>query len=617
MILKIGGDIVGKWRRPPDATVHVFDGFGGSNSDDIRRFMHRIGGPRQHLRHHWRRHRKFGDKDWKGCDHHFNKVDKDSGRINDAVDGGKIFHKGGRHNKISDVGKVVLDKMLTGEDKKVEPMEQKPVVQEVTGVESLGLDFNKERERCLSEKVLFEDPEFPPESKSLYYKTPPRGPIKWLRPSDIVKEPCFLIDGESRFDVCQGELGDCWLLAAVANLTLRDELFFRVVPPDQSFTENYAGIFHFRFWRYGKWVDVVIDDRLPTINGQLIYMRSTTQNEFWSALIEKAYAKMFTCYECLDGGLPMDALEDFTGGLTEHFELAKTEKNTLFAMIVRGFQMGSFFCASIDADPDSFENQLSNGLIMGHAYSITAIQTLPSTQGDISLLRLRNPWGNNKEWTGAWSDKSSQWSTVDEVEKAKLQVAFNADGEFWMSIEDFIVNFEQLEICNLSADIEGEIEDMTGIKRDDGENTGSWQKPFVTVRGAQRTTQPVDASIISLSLTNAKNGVEGDGQCTVVVAVMQKYRRELRAQGKEDLPIGFIVYPAPADSGAKQNEQFFRTTKSLTKVPAFTNMREVTVRFRAPPGEYLIVPSTFEPYQEAEFLIRAYSNGDLKLTELH
>jgi len=30
-------------------------------------------------------------------------------------------------------------------------------------------------------------------------------------------------------------------MAAAANLTLRDELFYRVVPPDQSFTENYAG----------------------------------------------------------------------------------------------------------------------------------------------------------------------------------------------------------------------------------------------------------------------------------------------------------------------------------------------------------------------------------------
>lgn len=56
-----------------------------------------------------------------------------------------------------------------------------------------------------------------------------------------MNEPQLIVEGHSRFDVNQGALGDCWLLAAVANLTLRDELFYRVVPPDQSFTENYAG----------------------------------------------------------------------------------------------------------------------------------------------------------------------------------------------------------------------------------------------------------------------------------------------------------------------------------------------------------------------------------------
>ena len=102
------------------------------------------------------------------------------------------------------------------------------------------------------------------------------------------------VGGATRLDINQGMLGDCWLLAAIASLTQEKSLMnkvLRVGHYDEFGSPGYCGAFQFSIWQDGDWVDVIIDDRLPTYRKKLVFMHSKEKNEFWCALLEKAYAK--------------------------------------------------------------------------------------------------------------------------------------------------------------------------------------------------------------------------------------------------------------------------------------------------------------------------------------
>uniref|UniRef100_A0A8C1ZCI0 Calpain 8 n=1 Tax=Cyprinus carpio TaxID=7962 RepID=A0A8C1ZCI0_CYPCA len=412
-----------------------------------------------------------------------------------------------------------------------------------------------------------------------------------------------IVDGAKRTDICQGDLGDCWLLAAIASLTLDNEILERVVPPGQSFTENYAGIFHFQFWQYGQWVDVVIDDRLPTRDGKLLFVHSAEGSEFWSALMEKAYAKLNGSYEALTGGSTTEGFEDFTGGIAENYELNKAPPY-LFKLMQKALMLGSLLGCSIDIT-SSYETEAvtSLKLVKGHAYSVTGAE-------EVQLVCIRNPWGQ-VEWTGPWSDNSKEWNSVKPEEKAKLDYSAE-DGEFWMAYSDFIQQFSRLEICNLTPDTLSS-EDVSRWNYNQFE--GDW-KVGATAGGCRNNSATFCSNpqfVIKLEEED-DDPLDGEDGCTILVGLMQKDGRKDKRFGRDLNTIGFAIYKVPDEFRGRNNVHLGPNVllhqPSIAGSNTFINLREVSERFKLPPGEYVIIPSTFEPHRRGSFILRVFTEKE-------
>eukprot|EP00842_Homolaphlyctis_polyrhiza_P005893 jgi/Hompol1/6304/HPOL_004929-RA len=148
----------------------------------------------------------------------------------------------------------------------------------------------------------------------------------------------------------------------------------------------------FRFYKFGSWTEVVVDDYLPcTAEGEWICSLSGDRREVWVPLLEKACAKLNGSYQALK------TLEPSTCVFPDFTEVQ--------------------------------ELRIRTGLFQKK--SIQVVKLCKPFLSQLPLAKTADP----------------DWSThlIREIERLKLSIA--QDGQFIVTFEEFVKNFPLLIIC--------------------------------------------------------------------------------------------------------------------------------------------------------------------------
>lgn len=240
--------------------------------------------------------------------------------------------------------------------------------------------------------------------------------------------------------ISQGQLGDCWFLAAVSSLAEEPDRITRVVW-NQDY--NKKGAFRFFFWIKDGWYGINIDDRLPVItwgNGYRTWATGRSMNEaWWMPLLEKAFAKLDQNYDSIIGGNGMEGLRTLTGMPVTDIPNKKDDITRLYPIhkywASRNFPMTTGCCYNGGTD----------GLISGHAYSLLDIKELTNDNGEVvhTIVQVRNPW-SNEHYTGKWRDDDPDWT---DAWKEQAGLVVKNDGKFWMPYDTFISYFMNVAVA--------------------------------------------------------------------------------------------------------------------------------------------------------------------------
>ena len=270
-------------------------------------------------------------------------------------------------------------------------------------------------------------------------------------------------------DVCQGYLGDCWLIASFAETAARMPSIIK-----SMFIANGNNTWTVRFYLNGVADYVTVNDELP--NGGTLY-DNVAGRPLWVGLAEKAFAQEnasgqlstpnpgANSYNALNGNDPTVALAAITG-------LPANDNYVNATTIATAWQQGQFITLCTPYNP-------ANGSIVpDHCYAVVGYNK------NTGVITLFNPWGTGGGYLGSNNQYYPGYVTVSNKSLAS--------------------SFDGIETCGTEASrkvtvaagvFDGLLNEPAGLTRqgDSGRVTANSHTPAAT------QSQAIDAVFLALA----------------------------------------------------------------------------------------------------------------------
>lgn len=230
------------------------------------------------------------------------------------------------------------------------------------------------------------------------------------------------------------------------------------------------------------------------------------------------------------------------------------------------------------------------------------------------MFRIRNPWGKKNAYLGPWSKDSEEWNKIGNETKELLEHNNQNDGQFFMSFENFVQEFDFLSICHVN---------VNGLASEESDVDLHWK--MIMYKGEWIVGQNAGGSNVNEQFwTNPQHKItieDSKEKISIIISLSQEgyMKRRFETKGKHKgihESIGFYVYLINKDCQPDQNGLYEKDQLKFVKfTKTFRRRKETSIRFEIAPGDYIIIPCCFETDRPGKYVLRIYIESENKNDE--